>query len=110
MQKQIKVKIIKVLPAQGEILKVGQKVNIVLEVKYTLNTNESGNITLVIQDIEDRKITESSYVVKKGTHTANLEAQITVPDARGIRIFTPLMPHGNTHTSVVDSISYKIVN
>ena len=102
------VRILSQSPSLEESLTVGQKVKLSVEVEYELNTGSSGDVTLVVQDASNNTVANELYPIRKGMHKETLEAEVTVPDTRALVLFTPLTPQGNSRTTVVESISYKV--
>ena len=102
------VKILSETPSLEEALTVGQKIKLRVEVEYELNTGSSGNVTLVVQDASNKTVANELYAAQKGKHKETLEAEVTVPETRALVLFTPLTPQGNSSTTVVESVSYKV--
>jgi hypothetical protein len=102
------VKIVSITPSVGEVLKVGDKVALKVDVEYTM-TAESGTLGLVVQAADNATITQNVEVVLKGSNKISLVADFNVPPTKAIQIFTPLSAQGQASTSTVDICSYKVV-
>jgi hypothetical protein len=103
------VKIISISPSTGAPLRVGERITFKVEVEYDLVSAESGQVTLVIQQGESGRpsLANEVDVVQKGKGRLVLSKDLTVPDTKAIRVFTPLNVEGATSTRIVDSRSYK---
>ena len=102
------VKILSQKPSLEESLIVGQKVKLIVEIEYELNTSSTGDVSLVVQDASNNSVANELYVIRKGKNRETLEAEVTVPDTRALVLFTPLSPQGISRTTIVESISYKV--
>jgi hypothetical protein len=102
------VKIMSISPAPGQPLHSGEKINLKVEVNYSLNA-ESGTLAIVVQGADNSGIAQNFEVVPKGTGNVTLEAGFVVPDTKAIQVFTPLSAQGQGSTSTVDSRAFKVV-
>jgi hypothetical protein len=102
------VKIISISPTPGQPLHSGEKINLKVEVNYSLNA-ESGTLAIVVQGADNSGIAQNFEVVPKGTGNVTLEASFVVPDTKAIQVFTPLSAQGQGSTSTVDSRAFKVV-
>jgi hypothetical protein len=105
------VKILSISPATDTALSTGDKVPFRVEVEYTLQTAQSGTITLVIQEGEQGRepLANETHVIQKGSGRLALVKEIQVPDTNAIKVFTPVSAQGATSTTVVDTRAYGVV-
>jgi hypothetical protein len=106
------VKILSVSPTTESVLHPGEKVPVRVEVEYTLDSSQSGTITLVIQQGEygGEPLANETRVVQKGSGKLVLAKEIDVPKTSAIQLFTPLSPQGATSTTVVDTRAYAVAS
>lgn len=102
------VRIVRTDPPLTETLKVGSAIKLQFEVEYTLASEESGSLAMVIQTASNHVTANEFYVVEKGHGKQILEAVIVVPDTRALQVFTPLSPQGQSMTNTVDSRVYRV--
>ncbi len=105
------VKIVSLTPSNAKPLYVGSKVNISVEVEYAFQSANIASITMVVQKAESggRPLANETDVVLKGKGTLKLSKEITIPETKAIRVFTPLSPEGSNSTTTVDSRMFKVV-
>lgn len=108
------VKIVSITPDSDKPLSVGQEVNLVIKVAYTLE-NPDGMIVLNVQKGEmgtnsvDAIVVSSTEVITKGSGEVELKQKFVVPDTKAIQVFTPLIISGNTQSQAVDYKVYKVI-
>lgn len=102
------VRIVRTDPPLTETLKVGSAIKLQFEVEYTLASEESGSLAMVIQTASNHVTANEFYVVEKGHGKQIMEAVIVVPDTRALQVFTPLSPQSQSMTSTVDSRVYRV--
>ena len=101
------VKILSTSPDSSEALKRGDVVKLQAEVEYRLNADR-GTLSLVIQESDTTTISAQTEVLTRGIGTSVLEAEFVVPDTKAVMIFTPLTGQGQTKTSTVDTLAFKV--
>ena len=106
------VKILNISPANNSPLYSGQKVNVEVEIAYNLESTDQGTITLVIQQAESgsKSLANENDFILKGKGIVKLNKEFTIPETRGLTIYTPLNPEGMSSTSIVDSKMYKVLS
>lgn len=95
-------------PDTLQVFRSGAQVKLKVDVSYVLTT-ESGTITLVVLAADNSGIAHDFKVISKGSGTATLEAEFTVPRTTVIRVFTPLVVQGQNSTSVADGREFKVL-
>lgn len=103
------VKIIKALPGLGSSLIAGSTVSLRFEIEYSLQSADSGSITLAIQDDNNELLGNATVEVDGNEGTVELKAKILIPDTSYITVFSPLMPSGSSGTRTVDAVTYEVV-
>jgi hypothetical protein len=108
---QDSVKITRISPDPSAPLYPGQKIKVEVEVEYSLNSADSGSVSLVIQKLEsgEAPLANESDVVTKGSGTVVLSKFIEIPYTKGLSVFTPLTGSTRSTTSVVATQLYKVV-
>lgn len=101
------VKILSTSPVHSESLIRGDLVRLRAEVEYRLNA-DSGTLSLVVQESDTSSISVQTEVVTRGTGTSVFETEFVVPDTKAILLFTPLTGQGQTKTSTVDTLAFKV--
>jgi hypothetical protein len=101
------VKILSTSPVHSESLNRGDLVRLRVEVEYRLNA-DSGTLSLVVQESDTSSISVQTEVVARGTGTSVFETEFVVPDTKAILLFTPLTGQGQTKTSTVDTLAFKV--
>jgi hypothetical protein len=103
------------VPLAGTPLQASETVTFTATLAYTLATADSGQIVIVIQDQNDRKLqqlgrAQPAAVVSKGTGTLTLADTIMIPASgvSSVRVIFPLVPAGATRTEVLVSVSYPV--
>jgi hypothetical protein len=91
------VKIVSTSPDRSEALKRGDVVKLQAEVEYQLNT-DSGTLSLVIQESDTSTISVQTEVVTRGNGT----------DTKSVLLFAPLTGQGQTKTSTVDTLAFRL--
>lgn len=102
------VRIVRTDPPVTETLKAGSAIKVQFEVEYTLASEESGSLAMVIQTASNHVTANEFYVVQKGHGKQIMEAVIVVPETRALQVFTPLSPQSQSMTSTVDSRVYRV--
>lgn len=101
-----------ITPAPGPLAR-GSQVTFTAVVNYTLTSAESARIPIVIQDQANNRLQAGPQPyasVVKGTGTATVSDQITIP-AQGVTsviVFLPLFPQGAQGTSTLVSVKYSV--
>ena len=101
-------RIAKLSPEASTTLKVGQKVELEVEVEYGLTTAETGTVALVVQGADNKSLASNMQVVGKGTGKAAFKAEFVVPETSAVQVFTPLQAQGQTSTATVAVRTYKV--
>jgi uncharacterized membrane protein len=101
------VKILSISPEISSPLHVGEKVNLQVEVGYSL-TAPSGTLSLVVQASDNSGVAQDMEVLTKGSGKTKFEAEFVVPNTKAIQVFTPLSAQGQSSTSTVDMWAFKV--
>jgi hypothetical protein len=104
------IRILNITPDVNEELNVGDTITLEVEAEYSLVSNDSASITLVVQVGESGQMPLANEVdvIKKGHGSITISTRIDVPSTKAIQIFTPLTVQGAVSTSVVDSRICKV--
>ncbi len=101
------VKIVSISPEPYATVRVGDKVELKVEVEYTLK-KKSGDIALVVQKEDTSSLGSVSEIVKEGSGRITLRHVFIVPETRIVTVFVPMNFKGYGTTKVVDSRTYNI--
>ncbi len=101
------VKILSTSPDHTKPLRQGDTVQLRAEVEYLLNV-DSGTLSLIVQKSDASSVFSHTEVVASGKGTSILEAEFVVPDTKAVMIFTSLNAQGQTTTSTVDTLAFKV--
>jgi hypothetical protein len=90
-------------PAPGTHVCAGTERKFVVSVSYALTISKEGKVVLVFQDeanvpIEGASPSQVSQKVREGRGTVTLSETITIPRAKEVRLFVPLIPAGMQQT------------
>lgn len=90
-------------PAPGTPVCLGTEQKFVVSVSYALSIAKEGKVVLVIQDetnklIEGTSSSQVSETVQEGRGEVTLTETITIPSAKEVRLFVPLIPAGMQQT------------
>lgn len=96
-----------VTPERESVLRVGQEVQVRLEVQYTLGS-VGGNLGLVVQTGDGQVLEQQVLQATRGEHALTLEASFTVPETDMVHLVVPLSERGRNTTSDVEIISYEV--
>lgn len=102
------VRIVSMSPNNSGALKVGETVQLKVEVEYTFSAS-NGNLALVVQSADNTLVAQDMEVVLKGSEKTVFEVTFVVPNTKTIAVFTPISAEGQTKTSTVDMKAYKVV-
>lgn len=80
----------------------------IVNVEYNLESSETGDIALIIQGASNESLANEFYVAEKGKHVETLQATITIPETRLIRVFTPLTLQNDSSSTIVETFMYKV--
>lgn len=95
-------------PDTTQVLRVGAQTKLRVGVSYALST-ESGTLTLLVLAADNAVVARDVKMIAKGSGTATLEADFTVPRTTIVRVFTTLTVQGQDSTSAVDGRSFEVV-
>ncbi len=101
------VKIVSISPEPYAVMRAGDKVDLKVEVEYTLKKGP-GNISLVAQKDGTSSIGSVREVIKEGSGRITLALSFVVPETKVVNVFVPLTPGGYTKTVIVDSRVYNV--
>ena len=101
------VKIVSISPEAYATVRVGDKVDLKVEVEYTL-TKKTGMISLVVQKDDNSSLGSVTENVKEGSGRVTLKHTFTVPQTRTVIVFVPMDLEGYNKTMIVDSRTYNI--
>jgi hypothetical protein len=98
------VQLVSASPMPGTKMAAGQTVDFKVTVSYELSIAEKGAIILVVQDENNKNLTEGRAQerapVKRGKGTVTLTQRLVVPGGSNeVRLFIPLVPNGIDNTS-----------
>jgi hypothetical protein len=90
-------------PLPGTPLCAGSERKFAVSVSYALTISTEGKVMLVFQDennvqIAGRSPSQVSQTVSEGRGTVTLSETITIPRAKEVRVFVPLIPGGMEKT------------
>ncbi len=124
------VQIVSIKPDPTNLLYVGDKVEIEVEIEYNVSSSpieialniQNGNLTndelhsvLEIKDEAELVKKFASLVISRKTEVVSdkkgklvLKDSFEVPETNSIRIFTPITLQGEASTDIVDSRFYKV--
>lgn len=95
-------------PDTSKVLHPGQAARMKVEVGYVLAA-DSGTLSLIVLDAENAGVAHDFKEVKRGSGSATLEADFTVPRTSVIRVYTSLIVKDHNGTSGVDGRAYEVV-
>lgn len=90
-------------------LKVGQKVNLQVQLDYALTKADTGAVMVVVQTADNENLGQIAQAVRKGVGKATLAVDFVVPKTSAVKIFAPLSEAGQTSTKTVALRTYKVV-
>jgi hypothetical protein len=102
------VRIVSMSPSNSTALKVGDTVELKVEVEYTFS-GSNGNLALVVQTADNTLIAQDMEVVLKGSEKTTFEVSFVVPNTKTIAVFAPISAEGQMKTSTVDMKAFKVV-
>lgn len=104
------VRIVSISPPVEAPFRPGQRVELSVEVEYTLNTTASGTVSLVVQEGTSGRppLFGGTEVIHKGTGRKTFRAAITIPETSAVLVFTPLTIQGQSATGIVDTRAYQV--
>ncbi len=104
------VRIAKLSPDAGRPLKVGEKVNLQVELDYALTKADTGAVMVVVQTVDNQNLAQKAQAVTKGVGKATLAVDFVVPQTSALKVFTPLSEQGQTSTTTVALRTYKVMD
>lgn len=102
------VEVVSITPSIEDELRVGDVVEVAVELAYTLGA-PAGNIGLVVQTAEGEVLLQTIEPISQGNDRLSLQASFTVPVTDAIHVVMPLSHRGRSSTSVVEIRSYAVV-
>lgn len=103
------VRIAKLSPDATRPLKVGDTVNLQVQLDYALTKADTGAVMVVVQTADNQNLVQKAQAVRKGVGKATLAVDFVVPQASALKVFTPLSEQGQTSTTTVALRTYKVV-
>lgn len=103
------VRIAKLSPDATRPLKVGDKVNLQVQLDYALTKADTGAVMVVVQTADNQNLVQKAQAVRKGVGKATLAVEFVVPQTSAVKVFTPLSEQGQTSTTTVALRTYKVV-
>ena len=103
------VRIAKLSPDAASPLKVGEKVNLQVELDYALTKADAGAVMVVVQTADNQNLVQQAQAVRKGVGKATLAVDFVVPQTSALKVFTPLSEQGKSSTTTVALRTYKVV-
>lgn len=103
------VRIAKLSPDATRPLKVGDKVNLQVQLDYALTKADTGAVMVVVQTADNQNLVQKAQAVRKGVGKATLAVEFVVPQTSAVNVFTPLSEQGQTSTTTVALRTYKVV-
>jgi glucan biosynthesis protein len=103
------VRIAKLSPDATRPLKVGDKVNLQVQLDYALTKADTGAVMVVVQTADNQNLVQKAQAVRKGVGKATLAVDFVVPQTSAVKVFTPLSEQGQTSTTTVALRTYKVV-
>lgn len=103
------VRIAKLSPDATRPLKVGDKVNLQVQLDYALTRADTGAVMVVVQTADNQNLVQKAQAVRKGIGKATLAVEFVVPQTSAVKVFTPLSEQGQTSTTTVALRTYKVV-
>ena len=103
------VRIAKLSPDATRPLKVGDKVNLQVQLEYALTKADTGAVMVVVQTADNQNLVQKAQAVRKGIGKATLAVEFVVPQTSAVKVFTPLSEQGQTSTTTVALRTYKVV-
>jgi len=103
------VRIAKLSPDATRPLKVGDTVNLQVQLDYALTKADTGAVMVVVQTADNQNLGQKAQAVRKGVGKATLAVDFVVPQASALKVFTPLSEQGQTSTTTVALRTYKVV-
>ena len=102
-----------ITPLASDTLRLGQQVSFAATVGYALNSAETGEIQMFIQDQTGANIQPDprpSVAISRGSGMVTLSDTITISAAGVTRVdvFLALFPAGQSGTNVVELVSYLV--
>jgi len=92
------VRIARLSPDATMPLKVGEKVNLRVQLDYALTSADTGAVMLVVQSADNRNLGK-----------ATLAVDFVVPQTSAVKVFTPLSEQGQSSTATVALRTYKVM-
>jgi hypothetical protein len=92
------VRIAKLSPEATVPLKVGEKVNLLIEIDYALT-----------KAADNKSLGQKVQAIAKGVGKAKLAVDFVVPQTSAVKVFAPLSGEGQTSTSTVALRTYKVI-
>ena len=103
------VRIAKLSPDATLPLKVGEKVNLQVQLDYALTKADTGALMVVVQSAENQNLVQKAQSVTKGVGKATLAVDFVVPQTSAVKVFAPLSEQGQSSTTTVALRTYKVV-
>ena len=103
------VRIAKISPDATKPLKVGEKVNLQVQLDYALTKSDAGAVMVVVQTADNQNLVQQAQAVRKGVGKATLAVDFVVPQTSALKVFTPLSEQGQNSTTTVALRTYKVV-
>jgi len=103
------VRIAKLSPDATRPLKVGDTVNLQVQLDYALTKADTGAVMVVVQTADNQNLGQKAQAVRKGVGKATLAVDFVVPHTSPVKVFTPLSEQGQTSTTTVALRTYKVV-
>lgn len=103
------VRIAKLSPDATKPLKVGEKVNLQVQLDYALTKADAGAVMVVVQTADNQNLVQQAQAVRKGVGKATLAVDFVVPQTSALKVFTPLSEQGQSSTTTVALRTYKVV-
>ena len=94
------VKIVSISPEAYATVRVGDKVDLKVEVEYTLE-KKTGKISLVVQKDDNSSLGSVTENIKEGRGRVTLKNTFTVPETRIVSVFVPMDLEGYNKTMIV---------
>ena len=101
------VKIVSISPEPYTTIRVGDKVDLKVEVEYTLEKQDAV-VALTVQKEDSSSLGTAEEKIKKGSGRITLRSTFTGPETRIVTAFVPMRLQGYNKTQIVDSRTYNI--
>jgi len=101
------VKIVSISPEPYTTVRVGDKVELKMDVDYTLKKT-SADITLVVQKEDNSSLGSVKEAVKEGSGRVTLKHAFQVPETRIVTAYVSMSYGGYKATRIVESRTYNI--